>query len=76
MLKFEEIVQKWLDISTELRKESIAFIKEMVKKHGYINCLENDDFVSVSYNGGNHPEYASNCFSLPSGSVSDKTSAS
>ena len=55
---------------SKLRKESIKFIKDTIIKEsgkkGSINIYDEDenDPVYVSYDGGSHPEYASNLYSM------------
>jgi len=66
MEKFQTIAEEWLSTQRKLRNECIKFLKKVLKKNG--NHLEWDDSeldssVCISYNGGGHPEYASNCFS-------------
>lgn len=69
MIDFSEIKEKVDSITpaiNEIRKESIKYLMEVVKENnGYFDLTEHDDFglVCVTYDGGNHPEYASNAFS-------------
>ena len=69
MIDFSEIKEKVASIIPtikEVRKESIEYLREVVKENnGYFDLTEYDDFgsVCVTYDGGNHPEYASNAFS-------------
>lgn len=66
MEKFQKIANKWFKVQGELRKECIEFLKRVLQANN--NHLEWDDSeldssVCVTYDGGNHPEYASNAFS-------------
>lgn len=66
MEKFQKTANKWFKLQNELRKECIEFLEKTLKANN--NHLEWDDSeldssVCVTYDGGNHPEYASNAFS-------------
>ena len=69
MIDFAEINEKVESITptiNEIRKESIEYLREVAKeKNGYFDLTQYDDFgsICVTYDGGNHPEYASNAFS-------------
>lgn len=69
MIDFAEINEKVESITptiNKIRKESIEYLREVAKKNnGYFDLTEHDDFgaICVTYDGGNHPEYASNAFS-------------
>ena len=63
---FEKTSNKYFKISGELRRDCIEYLTRKLKENG--NHIEWDDLdldcsVTLSYNGGNHPEYASNCYS-------------
>ena len=67
--KFQIVAEKWLKLQSDVRKECVAFLKRVLKENN--NHIEWDDSeldcsVSVTYDGGNHPEYASNAFSCVS----------
>ena len=48
----------------KLRGSCIRYIVAAIQKYGTIEFdYDNDEYVSVVYDGGNHPEYASNAFS-------------
>ena len=56
------------DTQEEIRKESERFIKDYLKKHGNsVDITECEDMISVTYDGGIHPEYNSNAFSMVEG---------
>lgn len=64
--KFQELSEQWLKLQGQVRKECIKFLKRVLKANN--NHLEWDDTeldcsVTLSFNGGNHPEYASNVYS-------------
>lgn len=66
MERYIELSHKAYDILREARKAAIDYITRMVKKHGgeiVFDSDYNEENISVMYDGGNHPEYASNCFS-------------
>lgn len=70
MEKFQELANEWISLQGKVRKECIKFLKKTLK--GNDNHLDWDDddldaSISVGYNGGNHPEYASNMYSTVSG---------
>ena len=70
MEKFQKTANKWFKLQNELRKECIEFLEKALKANN--NHLEWDDSeldssVCVTYDGGNHPEYASNAFSTVTG---------
>lgn len=50
-------------VLTTLRKECLAYLRNIVSKHNNSYEFDNDYMVTVSYDGGNHPEYASNVYS-------------
>jgi hypothetical protein len=68
--KFRKIGNQVEALMPELRNESIKFITDTIKKvsgdKGSINLYDEDenDSVYVSYDGGRHPEYASNLWSM------------
>lgn len=68
MEKFIELGEKIEDLNIELRKECVNFLKEILKDEIPLVLLTDDDetsfYVSVTYDGGNHPEYASNAYSM------------
>jgi hypothetical protein len=68
--KFQVLSDKWLLLQGKVRKECIKFLEKTLKANN--NHLEWDDSeldgsVCVTYDGGNHPEYASNAFSTVTG---------
>ena len=72
-VKFEEVADKFFEASRELRKECIKYIKSVVKKYKTLDFSDCEYNICVPYDGGNHPEYASNCFSdVYSVSLNDK----
>lgn len=77
MEKYRQLGAEVLKQQEELRKESEKFIIKALYDHlkGEGTLVFEDDVmeekdvdaISVSYNGGAHPEYASNCFSMLEG---------
>ena len=64
--KFQATAEEWLKLQGKVRKECISFLKRILKrndKHLEWNDSELSASVCVTYDGGNHPEYASNAFS-------------
>lgn len=61
--KFEEAAHNYFKASQDLRMECIKYIKSVIKKYKVLDFSDFYSSVCVPYNGGNHPEYASNCFS-------------
>ena len=60
---YESIIPAQRDI----RKKSEKYLQMALAEHGGsidFNDYDPEEFVSVPYDGGNHPEYASNCFSM------------
>ena len=53
-----------LDSLNVLRNESKEVIKDALSSHGNTFVVDEiNDYLSITYFGGNHPEYASNAFS-------------
>lgn len=46
------------------RKESIEYITRTVHEHGGSIEMDEEEMIAIIYDGGNHPEYASNLCSL------------
>ncbi len=62
-LKDNAKVYEWLG---KARQSCIEYITRVVKEHGNMIRFDldyDDENMTVMYDGGNHPEYASNCFS-------------
>lgn len=56
---------KFYEWCGKARKAANDFLREALQKYPNIifDTEYDDEIVTVSYDGGNHPEYASNCFS-------------
>lgn len=71
MKKFQVMWNKISAELKELRKECINYLTEELNKPEHkngISCETEDGCsVCVTYDGGNHPEYASNAFSTVKG---------
>lgn len=62
----KEIINKYNTVSLDVRTEGTKYIEDILKANGNKIKWDNDElgeFVAVSYDGGNHPEYASNVYS-------------
>ena len=63
-MKLDEVFNKWAELNNELAKASREAIIEVLEKTPRNTIdIDIDCPCCVSYDGGNHPEYASNCFS-------------
>ena len=70
MEKFMEIGQQWSEVSKKLRKECEKYLKKVLEKTKDKRISwewqELEELgvyeISVSYDGGRHPEYASDCY--------------
>lgn len=61
---FVETGKQYTDLSQKLMRESLNYLQRLCKENdGTINLEVLDICVAVTYDGGNHPEYASNAFS-------------
>jgi hypothetical protein len=60
---FVEIGRQFTELGKKLWDESLDYLQTLCKENGTINFEVLDICVSVTYDGGNHPEYASNAFS-------------
>ena len=68
--KAGELYDSILPIQREIREKSEKYLMMVLQEHGGkidFNDYEPEEFISVPYDGGNHPEYASNCFSTVNG---------
>ena len=65
MKKSEKIAEQFFQLSVTLKQECIKYLERYLKKRkNYIVDFDNCDYsITVAYDGGNHPEYASNVFS-------------
>lgn len=64
--QFEKDNAKAYEWLRKARKSCIEYITRVVKERNNIIQFDTeyeDEILSVSYDGGGHPEYASNCFS-------------
>ena len=73
--KAGELYDSIIPIQREIREKSEKYLKKVLEEN--VGSINFDDFdpdtsVSVPYDGGNHPEYASNCFSIVNGVFTDK----
>lgn len=63
MEKIIEIWNKRFALDKQVKEGCMEYIKAELAKHNNAIDLTDTDGVSVMYDGGNHPEYASNAFS-------------
>ena len=71
MKKVNELLDQMLPMRAEVKKRCLAYLKRMLKKAegNRLDFYDEDgngyggEYVCVSYDGGRHPEYASNVFS-------------
>jgi hypothetical protein len=66
-MKYPSItISEYLDACRNARLDCIHYIMDLLDAHGNDLEVGDDDYgeVTVTYNGGNHPEYASNAFSI------------
>ena len=48
----------------KIKEGCLEYLKKVLKENGgRISCEVKDEFITVPYDGGRHPEYASNEFS-------------
>ena len=66
MKKAIKLMEQIAETQKEIRKESENYIRKALEKSGGTISFENPkgEVVSVTYDGGRHPEYASNAFSM------------
>lgn len=70
-----DLFDQFIPMQNEIRKKSEEYIKSVLQEHP--DGIIFDDYpvsngITVNYDGGNHPEYASNCFSTVYGVYLDK----
>ena len=64
--KADDLFSQIVPIQNEIEKQSREYLLKVLKENG--GGINFDDYpvqegICVPYDGGNHPEYASNCFS-------------
>lgn len=72
MKKVNELLDIMQPMRKEVKKRCLAYLKRVLKKEdgGRLDFVDEDGnprknkFVCVTYDGGAHPEYAANAFSL------------
>lgn len=73
--EFHKAVNQYAKTATKLRDICVKYLTATLKLNdGNIDWedVELSEFVSVPYDGGNHPEYASNVFSIVYGVFFDE----
>lgn len=68
-VKFIKTGEDFSNIATklrqELRQECVEYLTQATKENGLIEFnLQDDEYVFVSYDGGSHPEYEANLYSM------------
>lgn len=69
MNKFEETYQEFRVLRDRIRKECVEYLTDVVKAYGEFPLADinrdgcDECYVSIVYDGGRHPEYASNAYS-------------
>ena len=61
--KYNKLSAKWSNATAKLEACINKCLDRALESHDNSIELNNDAPCSVAYDGGNHPEYASNCFS-------------
>ena len=71
--KADEIYDSIISKQKEIGSKCETYIKRFLEANGgsadFTKC---EEMVTVTYDGGNHPEYASDCFSTVNGVFFDK----
>ena len=64
--KFQLVADEYFSVQGKLRKACYRYLKSILKKNGGRIDFDDDEDgrISVPYDGGNHPEYASNLYSV------------
>lgn len=71
--KADELYDSIIPVQQDIRKKCETYIKMVLKENnGSLDCTESENMISVTYDGGNHPEYASTAFSMVEGISLDK----
>jgi len=61
--KLKELKNSYFNASCRYRKAMEQAFGEMLKEGDYIDLAENESYCYLTYDGGNHPEYAANLVS-------------
>ena len=79
MEKFQKVLEEWVKVNKELYETSKEFIERKVKENGGRIEFDYDEIEklglvnpTITYDGGNHPEYASDAFSYLWGAFIDE----
>lgn len=68
MEKFKKAYNKWIKADKELGETSTEYLNKVLDDAPNNEItLSEDNMVSVTYDGGNHPEYASDCYNMVNG---------
>lgn len=66
-VKFEVLADEYFEIARKMRKAALSWLKAQLKKIPSMDFTYLENQISCNYHGGNHPEYASDCFSTIEG---------
>lgn len=61
--EFSEARVRFDEAATLLSRKCCEYLKALIKEHDVIDFSDCEDTPAVCYDGGNHPEYASNMYS-------------
>lgn len=63
--RFPKSVEKFYEAMRKVRKDCISYLEYVLQFYGTVkfDFDYDEQNISISYDGGNHPEYASNCYS-------------
>lgn len=64
--KLQKLLSKWSNLSIKVNKACIEYLTDLLHNNNNRICLDRRDLYSsvcVNYDGGNHPDWASNVFS-------------
>lgn len=62
--KFQLVADEYFNLQVKLRESCLRYLKSTLKKNGGRIDFDGDNCISVPYDGGNHPEYDSNLYSM------------
>ena len=63
LAKLKELQECYFSASRDYRKAMEQAFGEMLKEGDFIDLAENEVYCYLTYDGGNHPEYAANLVS-------------
>ena len=60
--EIKNIVESYYAASSNVYRECVKFLKEFLADKGVYEFDDENELITISYDGGNHPEYAANPF--------------